>query len=66
MGKGLERTEILRKPCPQCKGHGYVTGQNGVESFCEYCMGSGTLEKEVPYKFDGERSAEEVKEIWEE
>lgn len=63
MGKGIDRTEILRRDCPTCKGKGYVS-QSGGESSCEPCGGAGLLEKEVPFKFDGSRSLEEVAELW--
>lgn len=66
MGSVLDRTEILRKQCPDCKSKGYVIGQGGAETICATCGGGGSLEKEVPYKFDGERSQEELDEIFKE
>lgn len=63
MGKGVDRTEILRMDCPPCHGNGYIA-RNGGEEFCEDCGGTGMLEKEVPFKFDGERTVEEKAEAF--
>ncbi len=60
---GIDRTEFLRRDCPTCSGNGYT--QKGTDQeFCTACGGSGALEKEVPFKFDGLRSKEELAEIW--
>lgn len=63
---GIDRTEILRRDCPTCRGNGFVTKPTGEES-CAPCNGSGMIEKEVPYKFDtnGRRTPEELADIWE-
>lgn len=63
MGKGLDRTEFIRRDCPQCGGNGYVQGQGG-EMACNHCGGAGFEEKEVPFKFDGERTEDELKDLW--
>jgi DnaJ-class molecular chaperone len=63
MGKGLERTEILRKDCSSCNGNGYIDGPHGQEG-CMACGGSGMIEKEVPFKFDGVRTQDEIDGIW--
>lgn len=65
MGKGVERTQILRRDCPTCFGRGYVV--KGVEqSECPTCTGLGMLEKEVDYKFEtgGRWSKEEEAAAW--
>ena len=62
-GRGLNRTEILRRECTGCRGNGYRV-INGVEQTCETCEGRGEEHKEVPYKFDGRRSPEEIEEAW--
>lgn len=64
MGKGLDRTEILRRDCRKCGGNGY-TGIDPNEMPCDMCDGSGQEEKEVPFKFDGPRTSQEIREIWE-
>lgn len=64
MGQGLDRTEILRRDCGNCHGHGYTNPTGTVENMCESCAGSGQEEIEVPFKFDGSRSKEELDEIW--
>lgn len=61
---GIDRKEILRIDCPTCHGNGYTGVVEVSEVVCERCGGSGMLEKEVPFKFDGERSAAELQEIW--
>lgn len=61
---GLDRTEVIRRDCPDCHGNGYKN-VGGVESLCGMCGGAGVLEKEVPFKFDGKRSREETAELWE-
>ena len=60
------RTEILRRDCPHCKGKGYTNGPAGEELCPEGtgCGGVGMLEREVAFKFDGPRSPEELEEIW--
>lgn len=60
---GLDRVEILRRDCATCRGNGYVT-KAAVEEMCSACSGSGTEEKEVPFKFDGVRTQDEINEIW--
>jgi len=40
------------------------TGSAGGEQACDSCGGSGMVEKEVPFKFDGPRSEEEIQELW--
>lgn len=60
---GIDRTEILRRDCRNCGGGGYVM-VNGAEELCRTCGGSGMEEKVVPYKFDGERTSEELDQIW--
>ncbi len=65
----LNRTKILRRDCPRCKGNGYIEGPGGQEVCPEEggCGGSGLLEKEVPYKFEteGRLEPEEIAEAWE-
>lgn len=65
---GLDRTEILRRDCPDCRGNGFIV-KNGAQEVCGTCGGSGLLEKEVPYDFEndrkGRRPADELAEIWE-
>lgn len=63
---GIDRKQILRIDCNTCKGKGYVTKPTGEEA-CEACGGSGTLEKEVPFKFEtnGKWSNEEKAEAFE-
>jgi RecJ-like exonuclease len=63
MSGGIDRTEILRKDCPVCNGNGYRTVQEN-EQVCDNCDGSGQIEKEVAFKFDGDRSKEELDSIW--
>lgn len=53
----------MRRDCNACKGRGYQTKATGEEA-CEDCGGMGLLEKEVPYKFDGPRSKEEIAEAF--
>lgn len=62
---GLDRKEILRKDCGHCAGNGY-TGREPDEQVCENCGGSGQVEKEVPFKFDGPRSQAEIEQAWRE
>lgn len=66
MGKGIERTQILRRDCDVCRGRGY-TEKAGNQTQCDKCDGSGLLEKEVPYKFEtkGEWTPEETAEAFE-
>ncbi len=67
MGKGLDRTQVVRIDCPECKGNGYVREKGGTtESMCMKCEGAGTLEKEIPYKFEtnGRISSDEKAEIF--
>lgn len=56
---GLDRTEFLRKDCRQCQGNGYLVTQSG-ETPCGGCESAGYVEVEVPFKFDGERTQEEI------
>lgn len=63
MSDGFLRKEILYRDCPTCRGNGYVV-RGGSEEACDACGGKGLLEKEVEFKFDGPRSAEELAEIW--
>lgn len=63
---GLDRTQILRIDCNTCKGKGYTTVA-GAESVCASCEGRGTMEKEVPYKFEsnGRWEKDELAEVFE-
>jgi DnaJ-class molecular chaperone len=63
MGSGLERTEIIRRDCKACFGNGYLNKGQG-EVACEACGGAGQEEKEVPFKFDGQRTQEEKEALW--
>lgn len=65
MGKGIDRTEFLRRDCKACNGNGYLN-RGGSEVPCPACDGAGYEEKEVPFKFDGARSQEEINDIWNE
>lgn len=68
MGKGIDRTQIVRIDCPECRGNGYTRKKGGVEEeMCVKCEGAGTLEKEIPYKFEsnGRVSLEEKADIFE-
>lgn len=65
MGKGIDRTEFVRKECPACKGNGYKP-VGMTEELCECCGGFGLIEKEVPYKFDGPRTQAEIDAIFKE
>jgi len=58
-----DRTEFLRRDCSTCRGNGYVTVA-GDETMCNDCGGSGIIEKEVPFKFDGKRTEEEINDIF--
>ena len=66
MGKGIERTQILRIDCVTCRGKGYVQKAT-CEELCEKCEGRGQLEKEVSYKFDtgGRWGKEEIATLFE-
>lgn len=59
MGSGLNRTEILRKDCQHCNGNGYIITQSD-ERPCGNCDAIGYHEVEVPYKFDGDRTQDEI------
>jgi DnaJ-class molecular chaperone len=63
MGRPEDRREILRRDCHVCSGNGYILNQYG-EAVCEQCGGSGMIEKTVDYKYDGERTEEEVDDIF--
>lgn len=71
---GVDRTQVLRIDCPQCKGKGYK-GTSGAETPCNGpseeagatgCGGSGVLEREVGFKFEtqGKWSVEEKAEAF--
>lgn len=60
---GIDRTEILRRECPDCKTNGFII-VSGEEQPCTKCGGHGMIEKTVPYKFDGPREEEELDEIF--
>lgn len=63
---GIDRKQILRIDCNTCKGRGYVIASDG-EQVCSTCQASGSLEKEVPYKFEsnGRWNKEELAEVFE-
>lgn len=61
MGRVENRKEFIRKDCSDCRGEGYRS-ISGTESVCDNCGGSGMLEKEVSYKYDGERTPDEIEE----
>lgn len=63
MSRPEDRKEILRVDCPTCGGQGYTTNGSS-EAPCDPCGGSGMLEKEVDYKFDGRRSKDEIDRIF--
>lgn len=65
MSGGLDRKEYLRRDCSACAGAGHFV-RGGEEVPCEACGGSGMEEKEVPFKFDGPRSQQEIEDIWNE
>lgn len=60
---GIDRKEILRRDCPECKTKCFII-VNGEEQVCTLCSGYGVIEKEVPYKFDGPRDTEEIDAIF--
>lgn len=66
MGKGLDRTQILRVDCNTCRGQGFIRSAVG-EEMCTTCGGNGVIEREVPYKFEsnGRWTKEEVAEAFE-
>lgn len=68
MGKGIERTQVLRIDCNDCRGNGYKRdAKTNVESPCDKCEGRGQLEKEVNFKFEtgGKWSPEDLAEVFE-
>lgn len=60
----INRDEIIRHDCPQCRGQGYKVEQaTGAEAPCDNCEGSGMIELTLPYRHDlGARLPEEIKE----
>jgi len=62
MGRAEDRKEWVRADCPQCRGNGY-TGGDADQQVCDRCVGSGMLEQEVDFKYDGPRSIEEKAQI---